>query len=132
LHRIYRGHVRTPEAARSHRGAGYVSSRPSVGPACDSDNQLWRLFSIREKGDEEYTWWQHAGREGKAHPAWKTVNIKSAINGVVVFAINTDKFSTEFPKDKWLYLGRGIMVETGRVGLVHLEEADEDLEIIWN
>jgi hypothetical protein len=58
------------------------------------------------------------------------VSIGSAIEGVVVFSIDTDEFSTEFPKDKWVYLGRGIMLETERVGLVHLEETDEDVEIV--
>jgi hypothetical protein len=58
------------------------------------------------------------------------VSIRNAIEGVVVFSIDTDEFSTEFPKDKWVYLGRGIMAETERFGLVHLEETDEDVEIV--
>jgi hypothetical protein len=58
------------------------------------------------------------------------VSIGKTIDGVVVFSIDTDEFSTEFPKDEWIYLGRGIMVETERVGLVHLKETDEDVEII--
>jgi hypothetical protein len=59
-------------------------------------------------------------------------SIGKAIDDVVVFSIDTDEFSSELPKDKWLYLGRGIMVQTERVGLVHLEETDEDVEIIGN
>jgi hypothetical protein len=58
------------------------------------------------------------------------VSIGNGLDGVVVFSIDTDEFSTEFPKDKWVYLGRGIMVETERVGLVHLGETGEDVEII--
>jgi hypothetical protein len=58
------------------------------------------------------------------------VSIGNGIDGVVVFSIDTDEFSTEFPKDKWVYLGRGIMVETERVGLVHFGETDEDVKII--
>jgi hypothetical protein len=38
--------------------------------------------------------------------------------------------SPEFPKDKWEYLKRGIMLHTDRSGLVHLEESDEDIEIL--
>jgi hypothetical protein len=58
------------------------------------------------------------------------VSIGNAIDGVVVFSIDTDEFSTEFPKDKWVYLERGIMVKTERVGLIHLAGSDEDVEII--
>jgi hypothetical protein len=62
----------------------------------------------------------------------KRVRIGNAIDGVVVFSIDTDEFSTEFPKDKWVYLGRAIMVETGRVGLVHLGEVVEGRGDNWN
>ena len=58
------------------------------------------------------------------------VTMGSGINGVVVFSIDTDEYSPEFPKDKWEYLKRGIMLHTDRIGLVHLEESDEDIEIL--
>ena len=58
------------------------------------------------------------------------VAIGGGINGVVVFSIDTDEFSAEFPKDDWSYLGRGIMVKTKRAGLVHLDVSDEVIEIV--
>lgn len=50
--------------------------------------------------------------------------------GTVVFSIDTDEFSSEFPKLDWEYLGRGIMVETEQAGLVHLADTGEDVEVI--
>ncbi len=58
------------------------------------------------------------------------VSIGNRTAGVVVFSIDTQEFSAEFPKDEWAYLGRGIMLEIERVGLMHLEETDEEVEII--
>ena len=58
------------------------------------------------------------------------ITIGSGLNGVVVFSIDTDQFSEEFPKDEWSYLERGIMVKTEQAGLVHIAASDEDLEII--
>jgi hypothetical protein len=51
--------------------------------------------------------------------------------GTVVFVIDTRSYSPEFPDADWSYLRRGFMLDVERgVGLVHLEEADEDLELI--
>ena len=50
--------------------------------------------------------------------------------GVVVFSIDTDEYSAEFPKEDWSYLRSGIMFETDCVGLVHYTEPDEDLELL--
>jgi hypothetical protein len=52
------------------------------------------------------------------------------LEGVVVFSIDTDEYSSEFPKQDWSYLTRGTMVETERAGLVYLEESDEDTLIL--
>jgi hypothetical protein len=59
------------------------------------------------------------------------VNIDGDI-GVVVFSIDPDEFSVEFPKDGWSYLGSGIMVKAERYGLVWLglHENHGDIEII--
>jgi hypothetical protein len=67
---------------------------------------------------------------GKPFGQGDHVTIGRGINGVVVFSIDTDEFSTEFPKDDWGYLGSGIMVKTERTGLIHLAVSDEDLESI--
>jgi hypothetical protein len=54
----------------------------------------------------------------------------SGITVVVVFSIDTDEFSAEFPREQWQYLGRGIMVRSEQAGLVHLSEGNEDVQVI--
>lgn len=49
--------------------------------------------------------------------------------GSVVFVIDRNEFSAGFPED-WSYLGSGFMVQNSEFGLVHLSEADEDLELL--
>jgi hypothetical protein len=58
------------------------------------------------------------------------VTMGSGITGVVVFSIDTDEFSAEFPREQWQYLGRGIMVRSEQAGLVHLSEGNEDVQVI--
>jgi len=58
------------------------------------------------------------------------VTIGTRLEGIVVFSIDTDEFSEEFPKADWDYLGHGIMVQTDAAGLVHLPESDEDTLIL--
>lgn len=50
--------------------------------------------------------------------------------GLVAFVIASRSFSAEYPEEQWSYLGRGFMIETERYGLIHLDEADEDLVLI--
>jgi hypothetical protein len=57
------------------------------------------------------------------------LNIGGGIAGVVVCSIDTDEYSPNFPKDAWSYLGSGIMVQTERAGLVHLNESNEDIKV---
>lgn len=56
--------------------------------------------------------------------------IGSGTFGTVVFSIDTDEFAPDFPKSKWGYLERGIMVETEQAGLTWLTEPDEDTQVI--
>jgi hypothetical protein len=69
-------------------------------------------------------------RNGKLIHLGDRVAIRGGIVGVVVFSIDTDEFSLEFPKDQWEYLGRGIMIRSDQAGLVHLPEGDEHTEVI--
>ncbi|HUQ69421.1 MAG TPA: hypothetical protein VM165_07865 [Planctomycetaceae bacterium] len=50
--------------------------------------------------------------------------------GRVVFVVNSRQFSDEFPENQWAYLGGGFMVAVNDWGLIHLDEADEDLDFI--
>jgi len=50
--------------------------------------------------------------------------------GTVVFVIDTRSYSPEFPEQEWSYLGSGFMVDVEGVGLIHEDEADEDLKLV--
>jgi hypothetical protein len=58
------------------------------------------------------------------------VRFSGGITGTVVFSLDTDEFSPEFPKQDWNYLGSGIMVRTDEAGLVYLKEGSADLAIV--
>jgi hypothetical protein len=61
------------------------------------------------------------------------VLVANHVAGIVVFSIDTDEYSPEFPKADWEYLRRGIMIQTENNGLIYIAELsdpDEDIEII--
>jgi hypothetical protein len=58
------------------------------------------------------------------------IDIGFAEKGVVVFSLDTDEFSPDFPKDDWAYLGPGVMVQLDGGTLVFLDAPDEHTEII--
>ncbi len=68
--------------------------------------------------------------DGKLIRLGNRIAIGGGMNGVVVFSIDTDEYSPEFPKDDWSYLGCGIMVQTEQAGLVHLSDGGEDTRVI--
>jgi hypothetical protein len=58
------------------------------------------------------------------------IDIGSAEKGVVVFSLDTDEFSNDFPKADWAYLGQGIMVLMDGGALVFLDTPNEDTEVL--
>lgn len=50
--------------------------------------------------------------------------------GVVVFSIDTQEYSQEFPEAQWGYLKKGVMVAFPSCGLVHYEQSAPDLQLI--
>jgi hypothetical protein len=51
--------------------------------------------------------------------------------GVVVFIIDSDEYSPNYPKAYWGgYLTKGAMVHFPSYGLIHYEEMEEDLQLI--
>ena len=50
---------------------------------------------------------------------------KTGLKGRVVANIDADEFSPDDPREQWAYLGRGIMVQTIEVGLVHYENSTD-------
>lgn len=49
--------------------------------------------------------------------------------GIVVCVIDTKQFSEGYPEG-WSYLGKGMLIETERWGLVHYPEIDADVTLV--
>jgi hypothetical protein len=58
------------------------------------------------------------------------VRMPDGDRGVVVFCIDRDEYSDQYPKEQWSYLRRGAMVEFAASGLVHFSEDDPDLQLV--
>ena len=50
--------------------------------------------------------------------------------GTIVFVIDRGEFSQEFPEEHWSDYNAGFMIRNEAMGLVMLQEADEDLELV--
>jgi hypothetical protein len=77
------------------------------------------VFGRQDEGRVTYA-------DGTEVRLWDRVQPWEGCRGVVVFSIDSDEFSPDFPKEHWAYLGRGVMVATDKVGLVHLDESECD------
>jgi hypothetical protein len=58
------------------------------------------------------------------------VRLGGESTGTVVFSIDTDEYTSEFPRKDWSYLGTGVMIRSPSLGLLHYSEPDEDLELL--
>ena len=50
--------------------------------------------------------------------------------GIVVCSIDRNEYSKEHPKEKWSYLGKGVVIDFPMFGLIHYEEPELDLKLI--
>ncbi len=58
------------------------------------------------------------------------VQLWSGCYGVVVCSIDTDEYTTAYPKEEWGYLKSGVLIKTDKAGLIHYMEADEDMQLL--
>jgi hypothetical protein len=58
------------------------------------------------------------------------VKIGSWSVGTVVCSIDTDEYSPDYPREEWGYLSRGVIILTEGAGLIHYDEADQDMELV--
>jgi hypothetical protein len=58
------------------------------------------------------------------------VRLWAGAEGIVVCSLDTAEYSQAYPHAAWGFLGRGILVLSPQVGLVHLSEPDSDLEFL--
>lgn len=56
-----------------------------------------------------------------------SVRLESGVGGNVVCSLDSDEYSVAFPKSEWGYLGKGILVHSPSLGLIHYESQDPDL-----
>ena len=50
--------------------------------------------------------------------------------GTIVFVIDRSEYSPEFPAEHWSHYATGFMIQCDSMGLVMLQEPDEDLELL--
>ncbi len=63
--------------------------------------------------------------DGTQIRAGHRVRLKSGDVGTIVFSIDTNEYSDEFPSSDWAYLVEGVMVKTDRGALVHLKAPND-------
>lgn len=59
-----------------------------------------------------------------------TVRMGESDRGVVVCSLDTHEYSEQFSRSEWEYLGKGILVEFERLGLVHYAEPEPALALV--
>jgi hypothetical protein len=59
-----------------------------------------------------------------------TVRVGESERGVVVGSLDTDEYSERFPRGEWEYLGKGVLIEFERLGLVHYMEPEPTLALV--
>jgi len=50
--------------------------------------------------------------------------------GVVVCSIDRGEYSEGFTQKQWSDLKTGVLIEFARFGLIHYDQADDDLELV--
>ena len=50
------------------------------------------------------------------------VQFSNGEKGTIVFSIDTNEYSNEFPKKQWSYLKKGVMIKTDKGALIHYED----------
>jgi hypothetical protein len=58
------------------------------------------------------------------------VRLGSEVEGVVVCSIDRGEYKGEHSEAQWGYLGKGVMVQFEKYGLIHYSEPDEDLVLL--
>jgi hypothetical protein len=68
--------------------------------------------------------------DGKQASLGDKVRLSDGAEGVVVCSIDTNEYSSAYPKEQWDYLKRGVVVNFEKYGLIHYEEAEPGLELV--
>ncbi|MDH5648551.1 MAG: hypothetical protein OEY67_02745 [Gammaproteobacteria bacterium] len=68
--------------------------------------------------------------DGKEVKKGDRVQLGNDKGGIVVCSIDGGEYSQNHPKEKWSYLGKGVVIEFPSYGLIHYEEPEIDLKLI--
>lgn len=58
------------------------------------------------------------------------VEISDGIYGLVVSSMDSNEYSEDFNFNDWSYLGKGILIKSDTIGLIHKIESDIALKLI--
>ena len=58
------------------------------------------------------------------------VKLWNGCYGLVVVSIDTDEYSTEYPKEEWSYLKAGILIDSDQAGLIHYPLFTDKLQLV--
>jgi hypothetical protein len=66
--------------------------------------------------------------DGRTVRVGDRLKTSDGIYGVVVCSLDTEEYSERFPASEWSYLGKGILLESPEVGIVHYPDPPPGLE----
>lgn len=58
------------------------------------------------------------------------VELWSGCFGVVVCSFDDNVYTIDYSEQDWGYLRRGVLIKTGKAGLIHYIESDEDVLLV--
>lgn len=67
---------------------------------------------------------------GEPIRVWDRIEPWPGCSGVVVASPDTGEYTQRFPREKWSYLQRGILMDTTQAGLIHYPEPDTELTLV--
>jgi len=50
--------------------------------------------------------------------------------GLVVCSIDTQEYTSEYPKEQWSYLKTGILINSDQAGLIHYPQVTDKIQLI--
>lgn len=68
--------------------------------------------------------------DGQEIHIWDRVSAWEGSLGIVVFSVDGDEYSAQFPKASWQHLTSGVMIDTEGGGLIHYDSPDAELRLL--
>lgn len=68
--------------------------------------------------------------DGREVKVGDRVELWSGCFGIVVCSFDDNVYTTDFSEQDWGYLRTGVLIKTGKAGLIHYIESDEDILLL--